>query len=50
MIEFKRKLFGRKTYSRTPINCSEEMAGAQKNVYSITGEQHEEGELTKKAI
>lgn len=51
IIESKRELLSRETYSRTPINYSEGMADDQKDRYiQYLAEQHQEDELTKKAM
>lgn len=51
IIESKRELLSRETYSRTPINYSEGMAEDQKDRFiQYLAEQHREDELTKKAM
>ena len=51
IIQSKRELLGRETYSRTPINYSEGMSEDQKDRYiQYLAEQHQEDELTKKAM
>ena len=51
IIESKRELPGRETYSRTPVNYSEGMAEDQKDRYiQYLAEQHQEDLLTRKAM
>ena len=51
IIETKRELLSRETYSRNPINYSEGMADDQKDRFiQYLAEQHQEDELTKRAM
>lgn len=51
MIDSKRELLSRETYSRTPINYSEGMSDSQKDRYiQYLAEQHQEDLLTRKAM
>ena len=51
VIETKRELLSRETYSRNPINYSEGMADDQKDRFiQYLAEQHQEDELTKRAM
>lgn len=51
IIDSKRELLSRETYSRNPINYSEGMAGDQKDRFiQYLAEQHQEDELTKRAM
>ena len=51
IIETKRELLSRETYSRHPINYSEGMAEDQKDRYiQYLAEQHKEDLLTQKAM
>ena len=51
IIDSKRELLSRETYSRNPINYSEGMADDQKNRFiQYLAEQHQEDELTKRAM
>ena len=51
IIDSKRELLSRETYSRNPINYSEGMADDQKNRFiQYLAEQHQEDELTIKAM
>ena len=51
IIDSKRELLSRETYSRNPINYSEGMAGDQKDRFiQYLAEQHQEDELTIKAM
>ena len=50
IIDSKRELLSRETYSRNPINYSEGMADDQKDRFiQYLAEQHQEDELTIKA-
>ena len=51
IIDSKRELLSRETYSRNPINYSEGMADDQKDRFiQYLAEQHQEDELTIKAM
>ena len=51
IIESKREVLSRETYSRTPINYSEGMSDDQKDRFiQYLAEQHQEDELTKRAM
>lgn len=51
IIESKRELLSRETYSRTPVNYSEGMADDQKGRYfQYLADQHLEALLTQKAM
>ena len=51
IIDSKRELLSRETYSRNPINYSEGMADDQKDRFiQYLAEQHQEDELTKRAM
>lgn len=51
LIESKRELLSRETYSRPPINYSEGMTEDQKNRYiQYLAEQNQELKLTEKAM
>ena len=51
IIDLKKEVLSRETYSRNPINYSEEMADDQKDRFiQYLAEQHQEDELTKRAM
>ena len=51
IIDLKKEVLSRETYSRNPINYSEGMADGQKDRFiQYLAEQHQEDELTKRAM
>lgn len=51
IIDLKKEVLSRETYSRNPINYSEGMADDQKDRFiQYLAEQHQEDELTKRAM